>query len=93
MRTDAQVWRGLARLTQRHTRDVSEQLLWQFACVTCHFEAREQLGVGWLEVHHGAHASGSVSRLEFRPPLYQLIVSILLVRHAGLHPVCSRDFR
>jgi hypothetical protein len=79
--------------TKNSGHNMSEQLLWQSACVTCHFEAREQLGVGWLEVHHGAHASGSVSRLEFRPPLYELIVSILLVRHASLHPVCGRDFR
>ena len=43
--------------TKKFGPDVSVQLLWQFPGVTCHLKTREQLGVRWLEVHHGAYAS------------------------------------
>src|SRR5207244_9784148 len=73
--------------------DVSVELLWQFPRVTFHFEACEQLRVSWLEVHHGTHASSSIGSIEFCPRLYQLIVSVLLVHHASLRPVCGHDCR
>ena len=72
---------------------MSVQLLRQFPSITCDFETREEFGVSWLEVHHDADASSPVGSVEFPPRLCQLIVSVLLVGYASLHPVCGRDLR